>query len=112
MPPQRATAGLAGSSVVIGEKNRGVLLDPIFVRSRIRPVLESISATSARIRPRPRIESFGSYHKGGVYRGVRNIAEEGFLLVPFDEVAAASVMESVMTAWLDAWGYEQRAGFL
>ena len=25
MPPQRATAGLAGSSVVIGEKNKGVL---------------------------------------------------------------------------------------
>ena len=30
MPPQGATGGLAGSSVVIGEKNKGVLLDPIF----------------------------------------------------------------------------------
>jgi hypothetical protein len=30
MPPQRTAVGLARASVVIGEKNKGVILDAIF----------------------------------------------------------------------------------
>ena len=56
MSPQRTTVGLARASVVIGEKNKGVLFDPIFVCSQgSDPYLNQSRQPAPASHPRPRI---------------------------------------------------------